>query len=345
MGKNIVFAAAAATVVAGHVRGSEEPRTYVLSTSLKGETFFDNFDFYTSDDPTHGYVDFVGYEEAKTLKMVSYDNSTGLVYMGSDYSEIPSDSSRGRKSIRVESRYSTDGNVLIIIDLKHMPTSSGYLADGCGIWPAFWTVGSDWPNNGEIDIIEYANSQSSVLTTLHTTDGCDQSHEETSAFTGAWANGLYGNPTDDCYIYAADQWVNQGCGIYDAGQSCNSQFNSKDGGVFALEWVADSEIRAFYFQRTSIPSDILSKAPKPSLWGAPYARFEIGSESFCSSDHFKAHRIIFDLTFCGDWAGSTFGDQCQTSESCESYVRHNPSFFTNSYWLIDYVDIYDIVVN
>ena len=41
------------------------------------------------------------------------------------------------------------------------------------MWPAFWTVGPTWPNNGEIDIIEYANKASSVVTTLHTNNGCN----------------------------------------------------------------------------------------------------------------------------------------------------------------------------
>ena len=155
----------------------------------------------------------------------------------------------------------------------------------------------------------------------------------------------YGNPADNCYIYASDQWTNQGCGINGAPDSVNGGFNNHNGGVYALEWVAETEIRSFYFPRASIPADIISKQPNPSSWGNPYSRFEVGEGSDCSSNHFNAHQIIFDLTFCGDWAGATFSDQCKTSESCESYVKYNPSYFKEAYWSINYVNIYDIKIS
>lgn len=47
-------------------------------------------------------------------------------------------------------RISTDktyDNGLFIADFWAMP-------HGCGVWPAWWSAGPDWPNNGEIDIIE-----------------------------------------------------------------------------------------------------------------------------------------------------------------------------------------------
>ena len=42
----------------------------------------------------------------------------------------------------------------------------------CGTWPGFWMVGPDWPNQGEIDIIEGVNDQQSNDITLHTGPGC-----------------------------------------------------------------------------------------------------------------------------------------------------------------------------
>lgn len=49
----------------------------------------------------------------------------------------------GRLSIRLTSKQSwTHG--LFILDLVHMPVNQ------CGVWPAFWTVGSAvWPTSGK----------------------------------------------------------------------------------------------------------------------------------------------------------------------------------------------------
>ena len=49
----------------------------------------------------------------------------------------------GRPSVRITSQESYETG-LIILDLGHMPGGI------CGTWPAFWTVGPDWPNGGEI---------------------------------------------------------------------------------------------------------------------------------------------------------------------------------------------------
>ena len=202
-------------------------------------------------------------------------------------------------------------------------------------------MGSDWPNNGEIDIIEYANNQYTDLTTLHTSSGCDQHSEDTSTFTGKWATAADGySPAADCWVDDASQWSNQGCGIYgDGGQPVGAPFNSNGGGVYALEWVVDSYIRSFYFPRNNIPQDLQDGVPVPDNWGKPYARFELGST--CSSQHFQNNNIVFDTTFCGDWAGSNFPATCSSSISCNDYVKYTPSDFTEAYWLINYVRVYN----
>jgi len=49
---------------------------------------------------------------------------------------------KGRPSLRLISKQNyTHG--LFILDIEHMPT-------GCGTWPAYWLLGPNWPNNGEI---------------------------------------------------------------------------------------------------------------------------------------------------------------------------------------------------
>lgn len=60
---------------------------------------------------------------------------------------------------------------------------------GCSTWPAFWMCGDDWPNNGEMDIIENINVEIENQSTLHSKDGCDMKNEDMGAFTGSWALG------------------------------------------------------------------------------------------------------------------------------------------------------------
>jgi hypothetical protein len=43
---------------------------------------------------------------------------------------------------------------IFVIDIQHMPT-------GSGTWPAWWSYGPNWPNNGEIDTIETVNVEES----------------------------------------------------------------------------------------------------------------------------------------------------------------------------------------
>lgn len=38
---------------------------YRLSYDFSGKSFFDNFDFWTADDPTHGYVNYVSRSTAE----------------------------------------------------------------------------------------------------------------------------------------------------------------------------------------------------------------------------------------------------------------------------------------
>lgn len=47
------------------------------------------------------------------------------------------------------------------------------MPEGCGTWPAAWeTLESDWPNSGEVDIVEGVNNETPNQSTLHTSAGC-----------------------------------------------------------------------------------------------------------------------------------------------------------------------------
>lgn len=117
---------------------------YKLNANYTAENnFFSFFNFETFDDPTHGFVDYVNEFDAKSLGLTSYID--GKVYIGVDASTVVENDARGRKSIRLTSKQVINGNNLVIIDLEHMPSTSGSsgLPQGCSVWPAFWTIGDD----------------------------------------------------------------------------------------------------------------------------------------------------------------------------------------------------------
>jgi hypothetical protein len=47
--------------------------------------------------------------------------------------------------------------------------------------------------------------------------------------------------------------------------------------------------------------------------------------------------LIFDLTFCGDWAGNAYQGG---NGACVAEVQLNPQNYTDAYWLINYVKVY-----
>jgi len=213
---------------------------------------------------------------------------------------------------------------LFIADIAHMPGGI------CGVWPAFWTFGPNWPASGEIDIIEGVNTQATDAITLHTSSGC------TMSGTGSLGGSVLQN--GDCNAGNG----NTGCSTSTAStQGFGAGFNAIGGGVYAMEWTS-SAIEVYFFPRNAIPSDITSGSPNPSGWGTPVASF---SGNGCDIDsHFMNHNIVFDTTFCGDWAGQVWSSsQCASlASTCDAYVAANPSAFTQAYWMINSVKTYQV---
>lgn len=130
--------------------------TYNLQTDYTGGKFFNGFEFFTETDPTDGTVTFLDESTANATGLAGFidaGNGNLAVYMAAD---TTSSSGTGRGSVRVSSTQ-TYQHGLFIIDILHIPT-------GCGTWPSFWILGANWPNNGEIDIVEgvHLDTQNSV---------------------------------------------------------------------------------------------------------------------------------------------------------------------------------------
>jgi len=235
-----------------------------------------------------------------------------------------------RNSIRLESLNVYTGG-LWVLDAVHMPT-------GCATWPAFWTTnGANWPNWGEIDIVEGVNGNTYNQASLHTAPGCTLPTD--FGGTGTMIDG------GTCQ---SNSTVNNGCGIENTDpNSFGAAFNSNGGGVYAMLWDT-TQIAIWFFERDSIPDDLTAEAPDPSNWVEPFARWPA---STCPPYTYnQQHTTIFDTTLCGDWAGSAWtsspnggGPSCAQSTgqaSCQDYVLNNGASFSEAYWQVKSVRIY-----
>jgi len=211
------------------------------------------------------------------------------------------------------------------------------MPQGCGTWPAYWLVGPNWPNSGEIDIIEGVNRNTADQTTLHTNNGCDMNVVNPNSFSGKWGIGSNGNPSTNCYVNAPGEYQNQGCGIISPNGNYGSALNDQGGGVYALMWNG-TRIMAWFWNHAQVPNDLKNNNPNPNSWGIPYALFALGGN--CPPSHFENMQIVINLTFCGDWAGGVFSADCPGLGSCNSYVQNNPSKFAAAYWSINYLKVF-----
>lgn len=319
-----------ATSSAASATSSAYNSPWKLKTEKSGDSFFDGWDFWDYDDPTHGTVKFVDEKTARSNNLISV-NDDGNVIMRVDTTEQVSD---GRMSVRIHSQEKFNGG-LLVLDAIHLPT-------GCGSWPAFWTNGPDWPTGGEIDIVEYVHDYTNDQSTVHTAPGCKLSSDNARELniTGSIVGGT------NC---AAAETGNQGCGVRSPDKhSAGAAFNKVGGGVYTMVW-DDDGIAIYFFRRDSIPDDITAGQPRPDLWGDAAARWPAsGCDPY---KYFYDNIAIFDTTFCGDWAGSAWttsgilGQDTSCAErtgvaTCEEFVLNHGSSFDETYWEIKSYKLY-----
>ncbi|PVG02130.1 hypothetical protein CPB86DRAFT_811635 [Serendipita vermifera] len=251
---------------------------YTLTDNWVGSAFLDQFTWEAIADPTHGRVNYISQSTALSLNL-TYASSTSFI-LKADSKNVLSSSGPGRNSNRIQSKKQFGHNTVLVADIRHMPA-------GCGTWPALWTTQvSNWPNNGEIDIIEGVNDVSPNTITLHTTSGL----------------------TSDC------NWAvnsNSGCGVtVNKGNSYGPGFNRAGGGWYVLERTPQF-IRAWFWSRSegNIPADVTASGQtviNTDNWGTPMALFP---NTQCDlSSKFGANNVIINLTFCGDWAGGVYAN-------------------------------------
>ncbi|KAF2876984.1 endo-1,3(4)-beta-glucanase-like protein [Massariosphaeria phaeospora] len=293
---------------------------YGLIETYDSSNWLSKFDVQAIGDPSHGFVNYVNAQQAQERGLIR--NQGNAVYMGVDTTSMLDPNGRGRDSVRIQSKRAYQ-HALVIADFAHVPGSA------CGSWPAFWMVGPNWPNQGEIDIIEGVNMNTVNQVTLHTSPGCNP---------GVGPGGELGNRIGHADCGAANGY--EGCGVKAwSATSYGTPFNANGGGTYATLWTS-SGIKVWYFAARDVPGNIRNGNPDPSSWGTPQANF-----AGCDFDaKFRNLNLVFDITFCGDWAGGVWGSSgCQgINPSCNAYVASQPQSFRDSYWLINSVKVYSV---
>lgn len=125
------------------------------------------------------------------------------------------------------------------------------MPEGCSTWPAIWESGLDnYPNDGEIDILEGADGVTPNSVTAWTSAGCTIPDTSARTQTGS-TDGT------ECDV---DGGI--GCAVWDPlQQSFGAPFNANGGGWFAMERT-DSFIKVWFWPRDGYPpADVLNNSP------------------------------------------------------------------------------------
>ncbi|KIJ63521.1 glycoside hydrolase family 16 protein [Hydnomerulius pinastri MD-312] len=312
---------------------------YSRSSNLVGQSFLDAFTWQTIADPNYGRVNYI--DEATAQSKGLFSVSKNQVTLRADSTTTLSSTGPGRDAFRLSSNDQYTAHVAIF-DIVHMP-------QGCGTWPAVWyyslslsrvqhplislqELGANWPDEGEIDIVEGVNNQSPNLSSMHTSANCTMPSSRSMTGTSQGTN---------CDV---DETNNSGCGVLtNDTRSFGPAFNSAGGGWYAIERTS-SFVKIFFWERhsMSVPTDVTNPGSTINTenWGVPAAYFPDTDCNFAT--HLGPHNIMIDLDFCGAWAGDS---QVYASSGCPStcidYVNQNPSAFRSAYFTFNSLNIYE----
>ncbi|KAI9454433.1 glycoside hydrolase family 16 protein [Russula earlei] len=305
-----------------HGQSPQSSVTYHLKDHYTGKAFMNEsiWKYRVGNDPTNGLVNYVSHATAAKEGLAYVQNGVAVLKF-ENRGDLPLNKPRNSTRISSVKTYSSG---LFIADFARMPF-------GCAVWPAYWSVGPNWPNHGEIDVIEGVDTQSTNLISFHTGGSTACSIDTTKNFTGQVSQ-----PPSGCKTTSS----NQGCGFWDSQTSSyGSGFNAAGGGVFVHLWDNSKGISVWHFPRSSIPQDILSGKPNPALWPAPVAFL---SSSKCNiPTHFSSHQLVIDTTLCGGFATAEYSHY-GCPGTCPGFVAKG-SNFNNVMWMINYISVYQPV--
>lgn len=220
------------------------------------------------------------------------------------------------------------------MDAVHMPY-------GCSVWPAFWTQGAQWPEGGEIDIMEGVNGQTTNQMALHSdSDGCYAS--SSVEMTGSLK-------LDNCSMTANS---GSGCTVGDnSTASYGEGFAAAGGGVYVCEFT-DEFIKIWFKSRADVPAEMTGEATSldTSILGTPTAYYP--AQTCDIAKYFSEQILTITITLCGTWAGgqSTLEETCPplvgTNTCYTTYVINDASeTYKNAYFELNYINVYSTGVS
>ncbi len=317
------------------LEGAEALSNYQQIGNYSGFDFFDHFSFFSGPDPTAGFVKYLDMDTANSTSLagfVSTDQGT-VAYLGADSSSIAKD---GRPSTRIESINTFNSSTLFITDVRHHPGGN------CGVWSAFWLVGPQWPQNGEIDLLENINLATKNKYVLHTGTNLAVSNFSDPAIANSTGMNMRGEFSNLNCSAAAEG--NIGCVVEGQPGTFGKDFNANGGGIIVLEYLPQA-ISVWQFNRTEIPEDILNGTPSPSSWPEKQAHF-MADDGQTLESYFQSLRMVFNTDICGSWINKGWLDsECgHLAPTCKDYAQ-NATAFKDAYWLINGVQVYQPTTN
>lgn len=334
-------AAGAAATVAPPQDCFEHPNvSYVLDAGMQGERFFDFWDFNTQD-MNNGASEFVDSDTAVKDGLAQAFPTHTIVRTGLK------DWFHKRKSVKLNTKGKWE-RFLMTMHFTHVPF-------GHGVWPSFWTDGDDWPNNGELDLLEWANIDANKVS-FHTGGGPNRCKLDAATLNKPGCP-QFPDVNGGGYDCHTDYWTKPkmlGCGPYSTqAPRFNGEQWSQNPGVVAAQFT-DAFIKVFYIPEAEMPSDLSEGVPNPDAWDKwilsyyPFSASERAVPGSCPNRPFGPQKLVLSIELCGDWAGKTFDvpGQCVNREypadddCCTQYMwdganddyLHQRAFFNIS-WL------------
>lgn len=268
--------------------------TVKIKDDWLGKSIVNSVDWsYDTGEYNHGSAAWVSsYDDANTNNLIEINDDSVKLKVGTV------DTNGRLPSIKLKSTTTYNYGVFAI-SLDHIPA-------GMSTWPAFWLVGPNWPQDGEIDIIEGANSTAAGnnknQSTLHTSAGCEKCDAPNGQATG-------------------------GCGQTWGDDTFGYGFNAKNGGVFVCRLTEDGQVSLWLFEKdnayisSNTNSMDMSRFPKPDI-----------SFNKCTN-YFKNLSIILNTNICGDWAGNT--GSWSPSTNCNDYIKN--ALMDDAYWSVNWI--------